>query len=287
MDNVFYAVVVLYNQMINDSLTCNNLKKIINHNIKVIIADNSIIPTDNNKRCFDNGWIYVSMGGNVGLSKAYNRVLDIIEDNSGIVIWFDDDTNITQEYFDELEKKVLLNKNVDIFAPVIYGQDGKIYSPNEARFFKNKQLKRAKDALNMKKFNAINSCTAVRLKVYKNYRYNERIFLDQVDHNFFEDQRSYGRTFLKLKVVIHHNFSLKSKQKSSQQCWNRYKIMIPDFLIFCSKSKIRLLLGIIKVIGWGFREALNYHDIKFIWSCFSYGIICIKNKKLYVVNKLL
>jgi GT2 family glycosyltransferase len=128
--------------------------------------------------------MYLNMGGNVGLSKAYNRVLDKLKGKNGIIIWFDDDTNITQEYFDELAKNADKRNDIDIFAPIICGQDGKFYSPNEARFFKNKQLKNENDELNMKKFNAINSCTAVRLRVYENYRYNEKIFLDQVDHIF-------------------------------------------------------------------------------------------------------
>lgn len=280
--NKFYAVVVLYNRSVSDSITCKNLLTVKRHNINVIIADNSTVQTNNITQCLQNKWMYISMNGNVGLSKAYNKVLDTLNEQDGVVIWFDDDTNISQEYFDQLDIYLGKFQETDIFAPVIYGQDGKIYSPNEARFFKNKQLKKPVDPLNLKRFNAINSCTAVRLSVYENYRYDERIFLDQVDHNFFEDQRNLGRKFCKLDVVIHHNFSLKSKQDDPEKVWSRYEIMIPDFMMFCSKSKKRLILGMVKVLGWGIRECLTYKDFRFFWRCFRCGIKSFK--KLWSVS---
>lgn len=269
MNNIFYAVIVLYNLNLDKSVTYNNLKKIKGHDIRIIVADNSTEKNSNELLCMNNNCMYLNMGGNVGLSKAYNRVLDKLKGKNGIIIWFDDDTNISQEYFDELAKNEYERNDIDIFAPIICGQDGKFYSPNEARFFKNKQLKNANDELNMKKFNAINSCTAVRLRVYENYRYNEKIFLDQVDHNFFEDQRELNRTFFKIPIVIDHNFSLKTKQESINKCWKRYEIMIPDFLMYCSRSKTRSYLGVIKVMGWGIRESINYKNPIFILWCIN------------------
>lgn len=275
----FFAVVILYNTNILDSVTCENLKKISKHDISVIIADNSTISIANDIECEKIGWQYISMNGNVGLSKAYNEVLNNIKEKDGFVIWFDDDTNITQEYFDELDKLIELNPKIDIFAPIIYGQDNKIYSPNEARFFKNKQLKNPNKSINLKKFNAINSCTAVNLKIYDEYRYDERIFLDQVDHKFFEDQRDKKRNFYKMNTIIHHNFSLKSKKNTPQECWKRYEIMIPDYLTFCSKTKMRTGLGIIKVMGWGVRESINYKNPIFLFWCLKKSIKSIYNIK--------
>lgn len=280
MKTELFTVVVLYNQTVSESLTCKNLKEITDHKIQVVIVDNSTRPMGNDQESANNNWMYISMNGNAGLSKAYNKVLNALQKESGIIVWLDDDTNISQEYFDVLDEIATKRPEIDIFAPVIYGQDGKIYSPNEARFFKNKQLKTTTDELNMKKFNAINSCTAVRLHVYENYNYNEAIFLDQVDHNFFEEQRILQRNFYKMDVVIHHNFSLKSKMSTPKEVMVRYKIMIPDYLIFCSKSKTRLMLGMVKVLGWGVREAKNYMYPPFIWWCFREGILAIKSKKL-------
>ena len=43
----FYAVIVIYNTEISQSETCNNICKILNHDIEVIIVDNSIITNNN------------------------------------------------------------------------------------------------------------------------------------------------------------------------------------------------------------------------------------------------
>jgi GT2 family glycosyltransferase len=263
----FYAVIVIYNTEISQSETCNNICKILNHDIEVIIVDNSIITNNNAELSQNNGWRYLNMHGNKGLSKAYNAVLDFLNGKDGVVIWFDDDTNVTQQYFDSLEEAVLTKKQCDIFAPMIQGQDGKFWSPNEYHYLKNKQLKSSDQKIDNRKFNAINSCTAVRLKVYDQYRYDERLFLDQVDHDFFEKQRKLKRSFYKLDVIIQHNFSTKQKGRSLEDLKMRYSIMIPDFLTFCNKSFCRRFLGYVKVIGWGVRESIRNKQIYFFFWC--------------------
>ena len=224
------------------------------------------------------------MQGNSGLSKAYNKVLDYLKEQDGIVIWFDDDTDITQEYFDMLDKEAKIKKEVSIFVPIIRGQDGKYWSPNRARFFKNKQLNDIKNEIDDKVFNAINSCTAVRLNIYKDYRYDEKLFLDQVDHNFFYDMRKNNVKFCKMETIINHNFSMKNTLTSIENLKKRYEIMIPDFLVYSSKTKPMLILGMIKVCGWGVREAKKYKDYKFILWSMKIGIQSIKNKKLFTVR---
>ena len=268
MENTcFYAVVVLYNTNVNESITCQKILKIKNHNIKIIIADNSTKKNNNDFLSKKMGFEYLSMNGNKGLSKAYNKVLDYLKNKDGIVIWFDDDTNVTQEYFDKLSNAVSKYSYIDIFAPIIMGQDNKLWSPNHARFFKNKQLRNIKENISDKEFNAINSCTAVRLNILRTYRYDERLFLDQVDHSFYRDQRNKNRKFMKLDCVIHHNFSTKSRMDSYDALKNRYSIMIPDFLTYCSSDKKSQQLGYIIVIGWGVRECIKYKHPDFLLWC--------------------
>lgn len=262
-----YTVVVMYNSNINESQTCKRLVSIKNHDIEPIIVDNSTFDNDNEVLCVRRNWKYISMGGNKGLSKAYNKALDYLAEKKGIVVWFDDDTNVTQKYFDELEKEYSKKRECSIFVPVIQGQDGRYWSPNSVSFFRNKQLKNKDGKIDDSKFNAINSCTAVDLEVYENYRYDERLFLDQVDHKFFEDQRNLNRKFDKLDVVIQHNFSTREKKKSIEDVKKRYVIMIPDFLRFCSRNKKYYLLGMIKVFGWGVRESIKYKNITFLVWC--------------------
>lgn len=266
-ENVFYAVVVIYNTNINESITLKNLERVKGYRINKIVVDNSTKEMGNEKDSIQKGWTYISMNGNAGLSRAYNKALDYIKESKGIVIWFDDDTDVTQEYFDILNAEALKHREVDIFAPMIQGQDGRFWSPNEYHYLRNKQLKQRNQNIAVNRFNAINSCTAVRISVYQDYRYTEKLFLDQVDHQFFEDQRRLGRKFEKLDVIIHHNFSTRSKMKSIEKVKIRYSVMIPDFLVFCNKSYPRYLLGWIKITGWGVREAVKYKKPSFFVWC--------------------
>ena len=277
-NNIFYAVVVIYNKNVTDSITLKNLQKIIGHRIEIIVVDNSTQNMGNSEECKKKGWTYFSMNGNAGLSKAYNKALNYLKDCIGIVVWFDDDTNVTQEYFDVLSVEAMTNENIDIFVPMIQGQDGKFWSPNEYHYLKNKQLKKKNQEISNKRFNAINSCTAVRISVYQNYRYTEKLFLDQVDHQFFEDQRAKGRSFKKMDVIIHHNFSTRSKMASIEKVKARYSIMIPDFMRFCSKSLPRRFLGWIKISGWGIREAVKYKNPEFFTWCLKTA--CMESKKI-------
>lgn len=265
--NQIYAVVVIYNQNISESLTCSQLMEIRNHNIRIIIVDNSTEETSNENECRRRQWIYISMNGNAGLSKAYNKVLNFLDlEEDATIVWLDDDSNITQEYFDVLESNLNANKEYSIFVPVIQGQDGKYWSPNEYHFIKNRQLKSPEQRIKPTRFNAINSCTAVRTTVYRNYRYNENLFLDQIDHNFFEDQRNRMIKCKKMNVIIQHNFSTRSKQNIIS-LKRRYKTMIPDFLTFHRKSILRYYLAWIKIFGWGCRGFLSCRDISFIGWC--------------------
>ena len=105
----FYAVVVLYNKRIQDSITISYLTRLKEKSLHILILDNSMdnYVEDNKIFSTNSSLTYYSMGGNVGLSKAYNFALAILKDKSeeDIVIWFDDDTPVKQEYFDCLKKK--------------------------------------------------------------------------------------------------------------------------------------------------------------------------------------
>ncbi|MBT8940310.1 hypothetical protein BTI77_07495 [Lactobacillus delbrueckii subsp. bulgaricus] len=250
----FYAVVVLYNTKIEDSITCNNLLKIKNHHIDVIIVDNSTGDNDNYAKSKELGFVYLPMHGNVGLSKGYNSALDYLKDRKGVVVWFDDDTHVTQEYFDALEVSCENYNGISIFTPVIQGQDKKYWSPNKARFFKNVQLKDPNEEISDQDFNAINSCTACRLSVFDGYRFDERLFLDQVDQKFFDDQRTRGMKFLKLNVVIHHDLSLKNTKTSEKTLEKRYILRIRDFKEYCKIQKIPMMKCRLKIFLWGLSE---------------------------------
>lgn len=269
----YYAVVVLYNKKIQDSITISHLMRLQEENLHIIVLDNS---TDDyvakNRGYFPiNLLTYHSMGGNVGLSKAYNYALSILKNKpeDDIAIWFDDDTPVEQEYFDCLKNKAM-NKKYDVFAPVIYGQDGVIYSPNESGWLKGKYIKSPEQKISQNKFNAINSCLAVRLKAYRGYAYDEGLFMDCVDTKLFDDFRKKGLKFCVLPVKIYQNFFQRSGSNDVQKYWNRFRIRIKDTLYYSSLHGFSgRISGYIRILGWGIIYGVKLKSIRFSIMCVS------------------
>lgn len=248
--SIYYAaVIVIFNKQITDSITCREIKKVSNFNIEIIIVDNSERNQGNEQICRMCGYSYINMNGNKGLSKAYNAAIE--NTNADIIILFDDDTELSNDYFETLNKAILNNPNVDIFAPIVYGQDGIIYSPNEFNFLRNRFIKLPDQTISQNKFNAIASCLAIRRRVFDGYRFNERLFVDQVDQYFFCEQRKMGRHFMKINTVIKQNFYQRGKELTAFNGWRRIRLRIIDVMRHAQlmggmKYKI---LGLIKCCG--------------------------------------
>lgn len=267
----YYAVVVLYNKKIQDSITISYLVKLQEEHLHIMVLDNS---TDNyvteNREYFPAETLtYHSMGGNVGLSKAYNYALSILKKKSedDIVIWFDDDTPVKQEYFNCLRIEAM-NKSYDVFAPVIYGQNGVIYSPNKSGWLKGKYIRFPEQKIPQNKFNAINSCLAVRLKAYKDYTYDESLFMDCVDTKLFDDFRNNGMKFCVLPVKIYQNFFQRSGDKNVQKYRKRFRIRIMDTLYYSNLNGFRgKVSGYIRILGWSIVYGIKLRSIRFSLFC--------------------
>ena len=271
MHNV-YAVILIFNKVISDSLTYNCISRMRLSNLHILILDNSTKDFNNEKYSIDNNLMYLNMGGNKGLSIPYNKAIDFLfsykkmSDNDYIV-WLDDDTELSSNYFNELFNKIKSYPSVDIFAPVVYGQDGIIYSPNNARYIKNNLVRNRKECFNLKKYNAINSCLCVKASIYSNYRYDEGLFLDQTDQKFFDDMRLYGCKFMTLDVNINQNFSQRGEKLDPKKMLFRYKIRVADIMNYGRKSFYRLLLAFIKAFGLSAQIAIKTRSFKLFLIC--------------------
>lgn len=245
------AAVVVYNKDISESITCQNIKN-IDDSIDVFVLDNSTTANNNATYCKLNGIRYLSMNGNKGLSKAYNAAVDNSK-SSDVIVLFDDDTEITAEYFDKLKIALEENPETDIFAPIIKGQDGVIYSPNEFNFLKNHFISSPDQVVSQNAFNAIASCLAIRMRVFDDYRFNEKLFVDQVDQFFFCEQRSLGRKFGVIKVEILQHFYQRGATLTPEAGWRRLSLRIVDIFRHARLmgGKKYTLIAFVKCCGLG------------------------------------
>ena len=269
------ALIIVYNKRISDSLTFNNLKKIQQSfpSLDIVVFDNSTKDYKNKEYSLSHDIKYISKKSNIGLSKAYNIVLDTLSseyNDNDLIVFLDDDTKVNKDYFIQLCKAARSKSKIDIFAPIIRGQDGVIYSPNNANFLKNHLLKDVKNIREIKNFNAISSCLAVRFRVFKKYRFDERLFLDEVDQKFCEDQRKLGRKFSLIYVVICQNFHQRDSQLDANTLWPRFKLRIRDIIVYGKlKGNQYLYIGFLKTNLLGIQYALKTKDSSLMAKTFK------------------
>ncbi|MBN2922486.1 MAG: glycosyltransferase [Lactobacillus sp.] len=262
MKSNIVAVIVIYNKKVEDSITCKNILNNSDNSLGMLVVDNSTSDFGNKAYCSKKNIDYISMDGNKGLSKAYNAAVDVCKEKDAIIL-FDDDTEVTEEYFEKLDDALTIYHDVDIFAPIIYGQDGVIYSPNEYNFMRSNFIKSPNQEVSQKKFNAIASCLAIRMRVFDNYRFNEKLFVDQVDQNFFYDQRKKNAKFQKIDVKILQNFYQRGKNLTPEAGWRRLKLRIIDIMRqtrLIGGRKIRFL-GFAKCCGLGAQIGKKSHSL--------------------------
>lgn len=253
MSNIkMVAAIVVYNKKIEESITCRRIQNLPDLNVDILVVDNSETVADNERYCEDRGIRYISMNGNAGLSKAYNVAVEASK-NADIIIFFDDDTEVSEEYFTVLVKAVDEQPDIDIFAPIIYGQDGVIYSPNEFNFLRNHFISTPDQEVAQDSFNAIASCLAVRMRVFDGYRFNEKLFVDQVDQFFFCEQRKRGMKFGILPVKILQNFYQRGNTLTSEAGWRRLRLRIVDVMRHARLMEEfkYVLMGYVKCCGLG------------------------------------
>ena len=262
MEGIKYAaIVVVYNKNIQNSITCNCLRKMSSLDIEIVVVDNSEKDMNNEDICHNLGYTYISMNGNKGLSKAYNTAIDAVD--ADILILLDDDTELHKVYFDKLNKAVNENPDVDVFAPIVYGQDGVIYSPNEFSFIRNHFMKNVHQIVPQERFNAIASCLAIRERVFANYRFDESLFIDQVDQYFFCEQRKLGRKFMKIDVVIKQNFYQRGDVLDADKAWKRMNLRLTDIMKHAElmENPKYLLLGFIKCYALSLDIAMKSRSV--------------------------
>ena len=81
------------------------------------------------------------------------------------------------------------------------------------------------------------------IKYFKNYRYDENLFLDYIDHDFMDDFRKSGE-----KLVVADNIAIKQeffgmtvKDKKAKKV--RYNLFKRDFIYYAEKHGLNKLIA--------------------------------------------
>lgn len=258
------AVVVVYNVRCENSSTCRALMKGCGENVRVLIYDNSTSDYGNADYCEKQGWFYLGGSGNVGLSKAYNAAVDFLRENTStdMICLFDDDTDVRSDYFDVLAREARKRSESGVFVPVIEAGD-RIVSPFIEK--KGHRVKTFKTSAKIfekgfEKLGAINSCMAIRTSVFDDYRYDENIFLDGIDHKFISDMRKRGIRLEVIGYTCTHSLSA-LERPSKESAVARFRIFSKDYRYIFGKNKLAYLFLVGKR---ALRLTAQYKSLRFI-----------------------
>ena len=209
------AVIVLYNESLETSITYESLYQSIVENAKdgfffrLVVYDNSPKPQ---KVITSNPFFsitYKSDISNVGISKAYNFAADIADrEGYQYLLLLDQDTllpkNILPIYLDAISK----HQHVKLFAPILKLSNGKPLSPSKFFLHRGFSTRINSGIFPLSKYVPVNSGMLVRLSSFiEAGGYNEKVRLDFSDYQFIERFRKNNEEFFVIDSVCIQQFS--------------------------------------------------------------------------------
>jgi GT2 family glycosyltransferase len=263
-----FALVVVYNKTCGDSEACRMLLR-ADPPVRAVVFDNSERDFGNREWCDTRGWAYLGGGGNVGLPKAYNIAVShcLGIDPEGVLCVFDDDGRVSDAFFGVLRTALLSNEHADILIPILRN-DGRILSPcllrkdgSSGRFRSEEKLR----AYRGKHLTAVNNALAVRLRVFRDFRYDERLFLDMVDHSFFREMNRRGRSYIILEGTEGHSIS-SHEHPSREAAVRRFEIFLRDVRVFLENQAAPRAFAVLRRTA---RLTVEYRSVVFIRMLFD------------------
>lgn len=235
--NKLYIVCVLYNSAIVDISSLKVFLHLVDKYdfVRLQIMDNSSeeIAAKNreaSETVYRNKIIYVNDGGNIGISKAYNKALDTIKDDNFYVMWSDDDTRFSMEYMENVIKEVRSGKRA-IISGIVRTQK-RVISPAKRLipFSRVPQKMYLQKPGLYRNIYCINSGLTIKSTIFEAVgRYDESLFLDAVDHLFSDKLIIKGLNCIKIVPgMIKQDFSTETNDLESRRI--RAKIFTRDWI---------------------------------------------------------
>ena len=261
-----YGILVIYNKKISES---RSYRSLLSQDLTLLVVDNSTerqFVDFNQSTVKQNHQIYIAMEGNKGLPKAYNKAIDWIfshkEDPNNYVVLLDDDTNIPSDFVKKMNEEIKKSLK-QIYLPVVKDSLG-ILSPS--KMSKHGYCHRIQkiEELTPQNICGINSGMVIQLFIFGEYRYDQRMFLDYVDHSFMRDMRNKNIKIQVVDTVLEQSFSAVTDSNSSAR--NRLRILKKDLNCFYDQGFISRIIYHYVMIRRIFRHIVYYKDISILWA---------------------
>ena len=259
------AVVVVYNQRVEECVACVSIRESVSPWDRVVVMDNSAPQylSPNEETCVRWGWQHRAMGGNMGLAKAYNAAICEWGKEDSFFVFFDSDTQIPPDYLEVLHQRAIEESDVGVWVPWVIDDKG-LLSPCRMGVCLAKRFQNVGEVHRAAKKSAINSGMVVRGDWALRLPYNEKMFLDYIDHEFLgRFFSSGGRMGLLERVTLRQNFADTSPQNPDAQ-FHRFVLFSKDFRVYCQGNSFRRLLGEAYLLFRRVKLAFRHRDSRFL-----------------------
>lgn len=258
--NIVDVVIPLYNKLVKDvPVVSAAIQSSVNCNIH--ICDNSEdkeIKESNVSFCNELLIEYHDMGGNAGLSKAYNRAVDSCR--SSIICIFDDDTQVNSSYFQILVKQIEIHGS-GVYIPLVYNRDS-LMSPLDSlgpAIFRYRNL----NSFNPETCYAINTGMAITRDIFDLVRYDESLFIEWVDHSFCQSAHNAGVRFhLLTDIKLEQNYSRETN--SVEAALHRERLAASDLRVYYSGSMMYRIYGFVYRCYRVIKCCIKYNTLSFL-----------------------
>ncbi|SEI48290.1 Glycosyltransferase, GT2 family [Lachnospiraceae bacterium A10] len=248
MSKKIHIICVLYNDVISNIKSLENFYKMQDkygvRNIKIHIYDNSkdvfVLKNQSlmkSEQEMQDRIHYMENGGNIGLTKTYNKALKEVQNADEWLMFADDDTFFSEEYLDHAIGYINSNDcKEQIVTGLIHAAD-RILGPTRTDTWKlnNHPLESVGVYDNIY---CINSGLFINRAIYDMIGlYDEEMFLDMVDFYLMENLRQHGLNHIRVvDGLIEQTFS------GDQNVYNegvavRFQIFQKDFKLYCKFAK--------------------------------------------------
>lgn len=236
-----YVLVVLYSDKPSRSNTLKSLKNINLEEIgikpKIILWDNS--PTGLYEEKYLNSYPhefeYIHSPENKPLSSLYNIVVSsFIRDLSyEWMIFLDDDTNITREYFSELINEAC-QESVNLILPLVTDITGNLISPGKLRFVAGRPLHATEIYSGLRQSNkylALMSAIAIHKNTFiEGVLFDENIPFYGIDTKFLLDyQEKFPLLYFMKNKIIHDSRLDDLKCEHFEDNYKRLSLLITSW----------------------------------------------------------
>jgi GT2 family glycosyltransferase len=258
-------VVVKYGRDV-DSLPCISEDLGSHPSVELILVDNSESPDDRAVSLYSEGKIrYQWMGGNKGISAAFNQGIALASVDSTHVCFLDQDTAGVGAYIATCIPHLEADQ-ADVYMPLVMSGDT-ILSPCRRVGLWYRPLRNTGRL--PESFSFINSGLIINKKTLEHVRFDESLFLDFVDHQMALDLSRAGARFSPLwQSRLEQDYSRETD--SRLQALRRFAIFKRDAQRFYGNNLGGRIWAILLVSWRAARATLRYRSMDFLrrgsWS---------------------